>query len=96
MISFQNIHKYSNFESYQRIKKIKYRQSQDRFSKNNCRKRTYQDYLNKISGFKCCKPAQNCCYCVNGKNEKGVNCLNPTAGQVCCDCSGTVMYIKTT
>jgi hypothetical protein len=96
MISFQNIHKYSNFESYQRIKKIKYRQSQDRFSKNNCRKRTYQDYLNKISGFKCCKPAQNCCYCVNGQNEKGVNCLNPTAGQVCCDCSGTVMYIKTT
>ena len=65
MISFQNIHKYSNFESYQRIKKIKYQQSQDRFSKNNCRKRTYQDYLNKISG------------------------------QACCDCSGTVMYIKT-
>ena len=96
MISFQNIHKYSNFESYQRLKKIKYQQSLDRLSKNNCRKRTYQDYLNKIAGFKCCKPAQNCCYCVNGQNEKGVNCLNPTGGQVCCDCSGTVMYIKTT
>jgi hypothetical protein len=93
MISFKNIHKYSNFESYQRIKKIKHQQSQDRFSKNNCRKRTYQDHLNKIAGFKCCKPAQNCCYCVNGQNEKGVNCLNPTAGQVCCDCSGTVMEI---
>ena len=68
----------------------------DRLSKDICRKRTYQDYLNKIVGFQCCKPAQNCCYCVNGQNEKGVNCLNPTAGQVCCDCSGTVMYIKTT
>ena len=96
MISFKNIHKYSNFESYQRIKKIKYQHSLDRLSKNNCRKRTYQDYLNKIAGFKCCKPAQNCCYCVNGKDAAGNNCLNPPAGQVCCDCSGTVMYIKTT
>jgi hypothetical protein len=92
MISFQNIHKYSNFESYQRLKKIKYQQSIDRLSKNNCKKKTYQDYLNKIAGFQCCKPAQNCCYCVNGKNEKGVNCLNPPGpGRVCCDCYGTVM-----
>lgn len=95
MISFKNIQKYSNFESYQRIKKIKYQQSLGRLSKKNCRKRTYQDYLNKISGFKCCKPSKNCCYCVNGQNKNGVNCLNPTAGQVCCGCSGTVMYIKT-
>jgi hypothetical protein len=95
MISFKNIHKYSNFESYQRIKKIKYQQGQYRLSKNKYRKRTYQDYLNKITGFKCCKPAKNCCYCVNGQNSSGHNCLNPSAGQACCDCSGTVMYINT-
>ena len=95
MISFKNIHKYSNFESYQQIKKIKYQQGQYRLSKNKYRKRTYQDYLNKITGFKCCKPAKNCCYCVNGQNSSGHNCLNPSAGQACCDCSGTVMYINT-
>ena len=92
MISFKNIRRYSDYKSYQRIKKVKYQQSCA--GKKNCKKRTYQDYLNKISGFKCCKPGQNCCYCLTGR-DGGNNCLNPPAGQVCCDCSGVAMYIKT-
>ena len=94
MISFKNIHKYSTYESYQRIKKIKFQQAAERYKKNNCRIKTYQDYLNKKVGFKCCKPAQNCCYCVNGRDASGNNCLNPPTGNVCCDCSGSVMVIK--
>ena len=92
MISFKNIHRYYDYSAYQRIKKVKYQQSLDRRSKKN-RPKTYQDYLNKISGFKCCKPGQNCCYCLNGQDASGNNCLNPPAGQVCCDCSGASMYI---
>ena len=37
MISFKNIHKYSTYESYQRIKKIKFLQASERYKKNNCR-----------------------------------------------------------
>ena len=62
MISFKNIKKYSTYESYQRIKKIQFQQAFERDKKNNCRIKTYQDYLNKKVGFKCCKPAQNCYY----------------------------------
>ena len=95
MISFKNIHKYSTFESYQRIKKIKNQQAENRFSKNNCKYKTYQDYLNKKAGFRCCKPGQDCCYCMTGQDTSGVNCLNPPNGKVCCDCSGNQMVVNT-
>ena len=72
MISFKNIHRYSDYKIYQRIKNIKYQQSCT--GKKNCKKRTYQDYLNKISGFKCCKPGQKCFYCIAGRDGNN-NCL---------------------
>jgi len=94
MISFKNINSYSTYESYQRIKKIKFQQALERMSKNNCKNATYQDYLNKKVGFKCCKPGQNCCYCTSGTNANGTNCLNPPAGKICCDCSNNQMTVS--
>ena len=63
MISFKFIRRYSGYRSYQRIKKIKFKQSLERISKNNCpTKRTYPD--KKASS----KSAQNRCYSPDGKD----------------------------
>ena len=92
MISFKRIKKYSTYGSYQRIQKIKYKQATDRTSKKNCRRRTYQDYLNKKAGFECCKPARDCCYCISGFDASG-NCLNPSTA-ICClkPCTNTGIF----
>lgn len=67
MMNFNTIKKYSNFQSYQRIKAIKVKQKFDNKGPkpNRIQKEfdTYQDYLDKKDGFKCCcvKTCNGCC-----------------------------------
>lgn len=67
MMNFNTIKKYSNFLSYQRIKAIKVKQKFDNKDPkpNGIQKEshTYQDYLDKKDGFKCCcvKTCNGCC-----------------------------------
>ena len=70
MMNFDTIEKYSNFISYQRIKAIKAKQKFDnkgpksnKFQILGKGTNTYQDYLDKKDGFKCCcvKTCNGCC-----------------------------------
>jgi hypothetical protein len=69
-MNFDTIEKYSNFISYQRIKAIKVKQKFDnkgpksnKFQILGKGTNTYQDYLDKKDGFKCCcvKTCNGCC-----------------------------------
>ena len=75
MISFKNIHTYSDFKSLQRIKKIKAKNCNNRY-KTTSQYLSYEDYLNKKVGFECCSKNKNCCYYLNGleTDKKSQNC----------------------
>ena len=95
MISFKNIRSYGDFKSYQRIKQVQVKQCVNQYSsKKQCGFSSYQDYLNKKVGYQCCTKGQDCCYCLNGKNKDGTNCLNPSDGKVCCGCENNEMKVS--
>ena len=100
-MNFRNIRKYPTYESYTKIKKLKYQQAEVAFKKvykrsdRVCKPKTYQDVLNKKAGFVCCKTNKNCCYCLNGVDVSGNNCANPPNGTVCCGCPDNPMIITT-
>lgn len=69
-MNFKTIEKYTNFESYQRIKKIKEDEKDRNLSKHNNKKREYTERLNKLDGLKCCDktPTTGCCdYSLTGE-----------------------------
>jgi hypothetical protein len=69
-MNFKTIEKYTNFESYQRIKKLKDEQKDRKLSKSNIKKCDYMERLNKLDGLKCCDktPSTGCCdYSLTGE-----------------------------
>ena len=72
MMNFKSIKKYWNFDGYNRIKVVKSKQKTNQSAKTNIK--TYGDYLDKISGFKCCCKTEvcNCCctYTLDGCCKK--------------------------
>ena len=61
-MNFDAIKKYPHYGAYQRILKIKELQCKYGYSLE-CLPKTYENYLNKISGLLCCCDASaNCCY----------------------------------
>ena len=54
MMNFKDIKRYSNYTSYQRIKRIKQQQCNLGLINTRCKYKSYQDYLDKKSGFVCC------------------------------------------
>lgn len=74
-MDFDTIKKYPHYGAYQRIKKIKIAQCKDGAA-FECLPKTYENYLNRISGLLCCCDDQNSC-CYNGVIT-GSLCLNAT------------------
>ena len=74
-MDFDTIKKYPHYGAYQRIKKIKNAQCKDGAA-FECLPKTYENYLNRISGLLCCCDDQNSC-CYNGVIT-GSLCLNAT------------------
>ena len=86
MMNFNSIKKYWNFDGYNRIKIIKSKQkTNQKSSKTNAK--TYDDYLDKISGFQCCCKEEvcNCCctYSLNGCCKKETTQTFTTGGAEC-------------
>lgn len=100
MMNFKNIRKYPTYESYTKIKKLKYQQAFAAFKKvykrsdRLCKPNTSQGVMDKKAGFVCCESNKNCCYCVNGVDLSGNNCANPPTGDVCCGCPDNPMIVK--
>lgn len=86
-MNFNSIKKYWNFDGYNRIKIIKSKQkTNQKSSKTNAK--TYDDYLDKISGFQCCCKEEvcNCCctYSLNGCCKKETTQTFTTGGECIC------------
>ena len=86
MMNFKSIKKYWNFDGYNRIKVIKSKQKTNQKSaKTNAK--TYDDYLDKISGFKCCCKTEvcNCCctYSLDGCCKKTTTQSYTTSTDLC-------------
>ena len=86
-MNFNSIKKYWNFDGYNRIKIIKSKQkTNQKSSKTNAK--TYDDYLDKISGFQCCCKEEvcNCCctYSLNGCCKKETTQTFTTGAECIC------------
>ena len=85
MMDFNSIKKYWNFDGYNRIKVVKSKQRTAQKSAKITSK-TYDDYLDKISGFKCCcKEVCNCCctYSLDGCCKKNTTQSYTTSATGC-------------
>ena len=95
-MNFNSIKKYWNFDGYNRIKIIKSKQkTNQKSSKTNAK--TYDDYLDKISGFQCCCKEEvcNCCctYSLNGCCKKETT-QTFTTGSTDCICFTGMMEAR--
>ena len=86
MMNFKSIKRYWNFDGYNRIKVVKSKQkTNQRSAKTNAK--TYDDYLDKISGFKCCCKTEvcNCCctYSLDGCCKKNTTQSYTTSTDHC-------------
>ena len=86
MMNFKSIKKYWNFDGYNRIKVVKSKQkTTQKSAKTN--KKDYDDYLDKISGFKCCCKTEvcNCCctYSLDGCCKKNTTQSYTTSTDHC-------------
>jgi len=83
MMNFKSIKRYWNFDGYNRIKVVKSKQkTNQRSAKTNAK--TYDDYLDKISGFTCCCKTEVC------------NCCCTYSLDGCCKKNTTQSYTTTT
>jgi hypothetical protein len=98
-MNFKTIKSYWNYDAYQKIKRIKARQKHGcHINKKN--PNSYQEYLNKISGFKCCCKqitCNECCtYSLDGCCKKGSSQTYVSTSADCACFKGIMTSVKLT
>jgi hypothetical protein len=96
-MNFKTIKSYWNYDAYQRIKRIKALQKHgNHINKKN--PNSYQEYLNKISGFKCCckQPTCNgcCTYSLDGCCKNGTSQTYVSTSTECVCFNGMMLSQK--